>query len=112
MLGLQTQAAVDLDVEGGVPALEDLGRQLGDAPSDVVEVDEGCELPSELEQRRRALGLTPCRLVQAGVLDGHGRVSGEDFEQPDVVLVELVQAELRDDDHADDPRPVAQRHGQ
>jgi len=29
-------------------------------------------------------------------------VSGENFEQPDVVLVELVQPELGDDDHAYD----------
>jgi len=37
-------------------------------------------------------------------------VAGEDLEQANVVLVELVEPELRDDDHADDLRAVAQRH--
>ena len=39
-------------------------------------------------------------------------MSCEDLEQPNVVLVELVQAELRDDDHAHDARPVTERHRQ
>ena len=37
-------------------------------------------------------------------------MAGEHFHQTDVVLVELVQAELRDHDDADDARSVRQRH--
>ena len=77
---------------------------------DVVEIDERRELPAELEQRRRALGLAPRRLVEARVLDGDRRVAREHLQQPHVVLVELVQPELGDDDHADDATAVAKRH--
>ena len=68
------------------------------------------ELAPELEQRGRALRLAACRLVQPRVLDRDGRVSGEHLEQADVGLVELVEPELRDDDHADHPGAVAERH--
>ena len=91
-------------------AAEDLRRELRHPPRDVVEIDERRELPAELEQGRRALGLAPRRLVEARVLDRDGRMAGEHLEQPHVVLVELVQPELRDDDDADDPGPVAKRH--
>ena len=37
-------------------------------------------------------------------------MAGEHLEQPHVVLVELVQPELGDDDHADDAAAVAKRH--
>ena len=39
-------------------------------------------------------------------------MAGEHLEQPDVVLVELVEPELRHDDHAHDAGAVAQRHRQ
>src|SRR4029079_9432845 len=96
VLRAQTEAAVGREVEGRVAAVEDFPRELGDAPGNVLEVDESRQLAAELEQRRRALGLAPRRLVQACVLDGDGRMPREDLEQPDLVLVELVQAELRD----------------
>ena len=78
--------------------------------SDLVEALGSRELAAELEQRGRALGLAPRGLVEAGVLERDGGVAGEHLEQADVVLVELVEAELRDHDHADDARPVGQRH--
>ena len=68
------------------------------------------ELAAELEQRGRALGLTPGGLVEAGVLERHGGVAREHFQQADVVFVELVQAELRDHDDPDDACSVGQRH--
>ena len=77
----------------------------------MVEARERRELAAELEQRGRALGLALRRLVQARVLDRHRSVPGEHLEQPDVVLVELVETELGDDDHAHDAAAVAQRHG-
>ena len=111
VLGLQSlSSTVRLEVEGRVAAAEDLRGELGDPRRDVVELDERRELPAELEQRRRALGLAPRRLVQARVLDCDRRVAGEHLQQPHVVLVELVQPELRDDDHADDAASVAKRH--
>ena len=64
----------------------------------------------EREQRLGALGLAPLLLVEPRVLERDRRLAGEHLEQANVVLVELVQAELRDDDHAGDARPVAQRH--
>ena len=39
-------------------------------------------------------------------------MSGEDLEQPQVIVIELVQAELGDDDDPDDPRPERQRDGE
>ena len=65
------------------------------------------EVAGELEERLRALGLTPLRLVQARVLERDGRVPGHHLEQPEVVGVELVESELRDDDDARHARPVA-----
>ena len=86
--------------------------RLDDPLQDVFEARGRCELAAELEQLRRALRLASRRLVEARVLDRDGRVTREHLEQPHVVLVELVQAELRDDDHAHHPRAVAQRHGE
>ena len=48
---------------------EQVGGQLDDALQDVVEGRGRGELPAELEQRRRALRVAPCRLVEARVLD-------------------------------------------
>ena len=39
-------------------------------------------------------------------------MAGEHLEQPQVVLVELVEAELGDDDRADDARAVVERDGE
>ena len=68
------------------------------------------ELVGEGEQRLRALGLAALLLVEARVLERDRRLAREHLEQPDVVLVELVDAELRDHDRAGDARAVAQRH--
>ena len=38
-------------------------------------------------------------------------MAGEHLEQSQVVLVELVETELRDDDHADHAGAVVHRHG-
>ena len=64
------------------------------------------ELAAELEQRGCALRLATRGLVQARVLERDRRVTGEYLQQADVVLVELVEPELREDDDADDARPV------
>ena len=86
-------------------------RQLDDALEDVFEARGRGKLASELEQLRRTLRLAARRLVEARILDRHGGVAREHLEQSNVVLVELVQTELRDDNHACDARAVAQRHG-
>ena len=54
----------------------------------------------------RAVRLAPLGLVEARVLERDRRVAGEHLEEPDVVFVELVDAELGDDDDADDARAV------
>ena len=41
---------------------------------------------------------------------GDGCVAGQDLEQPKIVRVELIEAELRDHDDAGDARPVPERH--
>ena len=56
------------------------------------------------------IGLAPLRLVEPRVLERDRSVPAEHLEQPDVVLVELVDAELRDHDDADHARAVAERH--
>ena len=70
------------------------------------------ELACKLEQRLRALGFAPLCLVETRILECDGRVAGEHLEQPQVVRVELVEAELGDDDRSDHARPVVQRHSQ
>ena len=70
------------------------------------------DVAGELEQRGRALGLTSLRLVEAGVLERNRCVAGEHLEHAQVVLVELVEAELRDHDHADHARAERERHCQ
>ena len=65
------------------------------------------ELAAELEQCARALGLAALRLVEARVLERDGRVAGEHLEQAHVVLVELVEPELRERDDADHAGAVA-----
>ena len=86
-------------------------RRRGGQPADLVERRRLRELVGEGEQRLRALGLAALLLVEPRVLERHRRLAGEHLEQAHVVLVELVDAELRDDDRAGDARAVAQRHG-
>ena len=102
---------VVLEPDGRARRAEQGGRQLDDAGEDLVERQRGGELTAELEQRRRALGLAARRVVEAGVLDRDRGVAREHLEQADVVLVELVEAQLRHDDHADDVRAVPEGHG-
>ena len=54
--------------------------------------------------------LPPHGLEQLRVLDRDRCVAGEHLEQAHVALVELVQAQFRDHDHADRTRAVEQRH--
>ena len=70
------------------------------------------EVAREREERLRALGLAPLRLVEAGVLERNRRVSCHHLEQAQVVGVELVEAELGDHDHAGHARAVPQRDGE
>jgi hypothetical protein len=67
------------------------------------------QLAAELEQRRRALRLAPLRLVEPRVLERDRRLAGQHLEQPRVVLVELVEAELGDDDDPVHVGAVAER---
>ena len=85
-------------------------RSLDDAADDLVHAFGGRDLSAELQQCRRALRLATSSFVEAGVLEGNRGVAGEHFQEANVVLVELVQAELRDHDDADDARSVRQRH--
>ncbi len=66
------------------------------------------EISSDVFARLR---LEPLGLVEAGVLERDRRVAAEDLEQADVVLVELVDAELGDDDGPDDAGAVVERDG-
>jgi hypothetical protein len=50
VLGLQAEASVRLEVEGRLAASEDLRRERRHTRDDVVELDEGRQLPAELEQ--------------------------------------------------------------
>ena len=100
-----------LQPERGVRRADQLRGAFDDARQHVIETLRGGEVAAELEQRLRALGLAPLRLVEARVLERDGRVAGEHLEQAQVVLVELVEAELRDDDGADHAGAVLERHG-
>ena len=82
------------------------GRTLGD----VGDARRLGELAREREKRFRPFRLASLRFVQARVLECHRRVSGHDLEQPEIVRVELIQAELRDHDDAGHARAVLQRH--
>ena len=104
-------AARLLQPERGIRRADQLRGALDDARQHVVETFRGGEVAAELEQRLRALGLAPLRLVEPCVLERDGRVAGEHLEQAQVVLVELVEAELRDDDRADHPGAVVERDG-
>ena len=90
---------------------DQLRRTLDDAFEHPLETLGRREVAPELEQRLRALGLAPLRLVQACVLERDGGVAGEHLKQAQVVLVELAQAELGDDDRARDPGAVVERDG-
>ena len=64
----------------------------------------------ELEPGFCVIGLEPLGLVEARVLERHGRVSGQHLEQSQVALVELPHAQLGQEDDARDARAVAERH--
>ena len=88
-----SSSAIQIDVRGEPIRSR---RQPDDALVDLVEARGRRELAPELEQRRRALRLAARRLVEARVLDRDRGVAGEHLEQAHVVLVELVEPELRD----------------
>ena len=100
------RAARGLALAGSWSQSEALGlrenaRRAGDdALRDLRDAFCGRDVSRELEQRRRALGLTALGLVQPRVLERDGRVSGQNLEHAEIVAVELVQPELRDDDDA------------
>ncbi len=118
LVGVPMQRARDdpavpvLHPDGGVGRVEQARSEVDDPLEDCVEARGRRELPAEAEQRGGTFRLAARRLVETCVLDGDGGVAGQHLEQADVVLVELIEAELRDDDHADDASAVPQRHGQ
>ncbi len=70
------------------------------------------QLAREGEKRFRAFGLSTLGLVESRVLEGHGGVPGHHLQKAKVVCVELVEAELRDDDRAGDACAVLERDGE
>ena len=100
-----------LEPEGGVRRRDQLSGPLDDALEHALEPLGRGEVAPELEQRLRALRLAALRLVETGVLERDGRMAGEHLEQPQVVLVELAQAELGDDDRPGDAGAVVERDG-
>ena len=100
-----------LEPERCVRRAHQLLRALDDLLEHVIQAFGGGEVAAELEQRLRALGLAALRLVETGVLDRNGGVARQHLEQSQVVGVELLQAELRDHDHADHAGAVLHRHG-
>ena len=89
---------------------ERAGGELDDTLNDLFEAVCDRELAAELEQRGRALCLPAGSLVQRRILERNCGVAPEYLQQPHVVLVELVEAELGEDDHADHARAEGQRH--
>jgi hypothetical protein len=63
----------------------------------------------EVEQRGGTFRRLVLDVQQSGVLERDGRVRGERFQQPHVLLVELMDAELRE--HDDAHQTVAMDHG-
>ena len=97
-----------LEPERGVRRAEQLRGALDDPLEHPLEALGRGEVTAELEQRR-ALRLRRRAPRRAFSIDA--AVSGEHLE-PQVVLVELVEAELGDDDRADDARAVVERDGE
>ncbi len=77
---------------------------------DVLERLRVLQICREREQRFRAFGLSALLLVEPRIFERNRRLAREHLEQSDVVIVELVDPELRDHDRAGDPRPVPERH--
>src|SRR3954451_10547366 len=84
------------DPDGRARRADELCRQADDALIDLVQARGGRELATELQQRRGALRLAPRGLVEPRILDGNCSVARQHLEEANVVLVELVEAELRD----------------
>ena len=90
-----------LQPDRGARSAEDGRRELDDPLQNLREAFRSRELAAEVEQLLQVLGFPALRLVEPCVLERDGRVTAEHLEQTEVVLVELVDPELRDDDHAD-----------
>ena len=90
--------------------LEQQHRGLDHVLADVFDRVRPGDHVCEGKQRLGALCLAPLLLVETCVLESDGRLAGEHLEQANVILVELVEAELRDHDHTGHPRAVSQRH--
>jgi hypothetical protein len=107
-----------LQPDGRARPLEEPGRELDRPVEHLVQRFGERQAPAEVEERvrdlergLRALRLAALRLVEPRVLERDGGVAAEHLEHADVVLVEPADAELRDDDGADDARVVVERHG-
>ena len=92
-------------------AVEDRGGRLRRLLGDLVRGLCVGDRVGELEPCLRVSRLEPQALVQACVLERYGRVPGQHLEQPQVTLVELPDAKLRQEDDARDAGAVAERHG-
>ncbi len=101
-----------LQPERGAWAREDLRGSVDDSPGNLCDALGLGELPGELEQSCRALRLAALCFVQPGVLERDRGVPGEHLHDAEIVLVELVESELRDDDDARRPRSEGERHDQ
>ena len=100
---------IAVDPERRPLGLEESRCRVDGERADVVERMRLIHLVRKGEQRFRTFRLAPLLLVEPRVLERDRRLSREHLEQAHVVLVELVDAELRDHDRAGDARAVAKR---
>ena len=77
---------------------------------DLARVEALGQLGAHVEEAAQLAGEVLGPGQQPGGLERGGGLVGEDREQPQVVVVELVEAELRERDDADRRLVVAHRH--
>jgi hypothetical protein len=73
---------------------EDLSRPRGDTLGDLGKLGQRRELLRQRQQCLGALGLAALRVEELGVDDGDGCVRSQHLQQPEVIGVELVEAEF------------------
>ena len=86
------------------------GEVAGDQVRDLARVEAGRQLAAHVEQQPQLTGERLAAGEEAGRLDRGRGLVGEDRQEAQVVGVELVEAQLRERDHADDDVVVGHRH--
>ncbi len=82
----------------------------GDDVRNLARLEAGRQLTAHVQQAPQLAGKAFAASQQAGRLEGRRRLVRQDEQKALVVLVELVEAELRKGDHPDDIAVVAHRH--